>query len=452
MSHLSAVFTVCVCIVIGCQTTDPPSTATTNPATHPVYPITYAPPTVEQLTQTLERIRERIDRSSPIRIVDAKTHEVIADFSTPNPNAIMDRGPEQKFPPISYPMGVINSGMLLAAEVTGDQKFSDFVAKRYQFYADQYDELKAWEQNGRRNPFHSFFSPDSLDSCGSMGAAMVKARRAGIGPDLSSIIDRWAEYVHRGQFRLEDGTLARNRPFPNSLWGDDMYMSVPLLAQYGKLTGNNEYFDDAVKQVLQMSKYLFIPEKGIYAHAWNLQNAADHPRYCWGRANGWCMVAMVELLEVLPENHPGRADVIKQLRLHAHGIAELQSDDGTWHQLLDRNDSYTETSCTAMFTFALARAVNRGWLPASMYGPVAVAGWNGLKTRITDDGRVLQTCIGTSYANDAVYYYHRPATDDIHGYGPVLLAGAEMIRLMQNDRYRITTGIGAPIMFIEKNQ
>ena len=73
-----------------------------------------------------------------------------------------------------------------------------------------------------------------------------------------------------------------------------------------------------------------------------------------------------------------------------------------------------------------------------------------LTTRMTDDGKVQQTCIGTSYADDAVYYYHRPATDDIHGYGPVLLAGAEMIRLMKNDRFQISSNPSAPVMFTER--
>ena len=154
----------------------------------------------------------------------------------------------------------------------------------------------------------------------------------------------------------------------------------------------------------------------------------------------------VELLEVLPENHAQRSEIIKQLELHARGVAEVQSGAGLWHQMLDRDDSYLETSCTAMFSFAMARAVNRGWLNASSYGPVAVIGWNSLAGRISADGKVDGTCIGTSYADDAMYYYHRPATDDIHGYGPVILAGAEMIRLVKNDRYTITTGVNAPLI------
>ena len=195
---------------IGCKTMEVALIASTQP----VYETSYAPATVEKLTQTLVSIRERIDRASPIEIVDTKTGQTITDFSTPNPNAVMTRGPEKKFPPISYPMGVINSGMLLAAEATGDKKFNDFVARRYQFYADHYAELEKWDEQSHRSPFHSFYHPDSLDSCGSMGAAMIKAKRAGVGPDLSQIIDRWAEYVHHGQFRLSDGTLAPIARFP----------------------------------------------------------------------------------------------------------------------------------------------------------------------------------------------------------------------------------------------
>src|SRR5205823_9685276 len=98
-----------------------------------------------------------------------------------------------------------------------------------------------------------------------------------------------------------------------------------------------------------------------------------------------------------------------------------------------------------MFTFAIARGVNRGWLDPFSYGPVAIAGWNGLSTRVTPEGRIDGTCIGTNYAADPIYYFNRPSTDDVHGYGPTLLAASEMIRLVTNDKFQIKSAKGSPI-------
>jgi Glycosyl Hydrolase Family 88 len=94
--------------------------------------------------------------------------------------------------------------------------------------------------------------------------------------------------------------------------------------------------------------------------------------------------------------------------------------------------------------------VNRGWLNAGTYAPVAISGWDGLTTRIDSEGRVTGTCVGTGYAADYVYYYHRPATDDVHGYGPVLMAGSEMIKLLNTRRVRIQGSATQPIMWQER--
>jgi hypothetical protein len=115
------------------------------------------------------------------------------------------------------------------------------------------------------------------------------------------------------QFRLKDGTLARERPQAVSLWADDMYMGVPALAEMGHLTGKREYFDDAVKNVLQMTGYLFNPQNGLYTHGWNANNP-DAPRFYWARANGWAVLTMSDLLDVLPKDHPGYPKVLAQLR------------------------------------------------------------------------------------------------------------------------------------------
>ena len=139
-------------------------------------------------------------------------------------------------------------------------------------------------------------------------------------------------------------------------------------------------------------------------------------------------MAMAELLSELPEDHPGRAAVLEIYRAHARGLASVQGIDGLWHQLLDRDDTYPETSASAMITFAIARGVNRGWLDPLAYGPMLSLGWNAVAAKVNAQGQVEGTCVGTGMAFDPTYYACRPVSvHAAHGYGPVLLAGAEMI-------------------------
>ena len=101
-------------------------------------------------------------------------------------------------------------------------------------------------------------------------------------------------------------------------------------------------------------------------------------------------------------------------------------------QLLDRTDSYLETSATAMFTFAIARGVNRGWLDHMAYGAMLSLGWNAVTQKVNAQGQVEGTCVGTGMGFDPAFYYYRPTSVfAAHGYGPVLLAGAEMITFRQ---------------------
>jgi rhamnogalacturonyl hydrolase YesR len=134
----------------------------------------------------------------------------------------------------------------------------------------------------------------------------------------------------------------------------------------------------------------------------------------------------------MPEDHPDRPRVLDLFRRAAQGVAATQSGNGMWHQLLDKPDSYLETSATAMFTFAIARGVNRGWL-APTYAPVAQAGWQAVATHVRPDGMVDGTCVGTTAAYDAVYYYNRPTDPEaMQGFGPVLMAGSEVITMLRS--------------------
>jgi rhamnogalacturonyl hydrolase YesR len=400
------------------------------------YPIPYQRPTVGEIAEVLARVRAWVDSAAPTTVVDGRTGAEITDFSVPNPAARIAGDEGEQFYPLDYTMGVVHSGMLAAGEVTGDGRYADFTRRQLQFIADRLPYFRRVIAAGgkpAKPTFGAILATGSLDDSGSMCAALVKARRAGVGPDLLPVIEHWSDYIARKQFRIADGTLARQRPQPESLWADDLYMSVPALAQMGALTGDRAWFDEAVKQVLQFHAHLWDPQAQLYAHGKHL-NQPLNPEFYWARANAWAMMASVELLDVLPEDHPGREKVLEALRAHVRSIARLQSGtSGLWHQMLDKTDSYLETSASAIFVYSIARAINRGWISPVSYGSVAQAGWIGVATRVNERGQVEGTCVGTTLASDHVYYYNRPqSVYATHGYGPVLLAGAEMIRLLQN--------------------
>jgi unsaturated rhamnogalacturonyl hydrolase len=144
------------------------------------------------------------------------------------------------------------------------------------------------------------------------------------------------------------------------------------------------------------------------------------------------------LLDVLPKDHPGYPKVLNQLRSNLKGIAEQQSGHGLWHQMLDRHDSYLETSASAMFVYVIAHAVNQGWISPTTWGSIAQAGWAGLSTRITEKGEIEGICVGTTFASDQTYYYHRPTSiGALHGYGPMLMAGAEILEMLKNPAFNV---------------
>jgi unsaturated rhamnogalacturonyl hydrolase len=398
------------------------------------YAVPYQKPTVEEIAAVLGRVRAYLDQAAVPEVISRDTGAVITDFSAVRADAIPSRGEAGAFGHLDYTMGVVHSGMLLAAEATGDRRFAEFTERRLRFLADRlpYFSAQAEKFGTPANGFRAALEPRALDDSGSMCAALIKARLAGVGPDLRPLIDRWGEYVRRGQFRIDDGTLARQRPQARSLWADDTYMSIPALAQMGRLTGDRAWLDEAAQQVLGFARHLFNRQTGLYMHGRNLDQPYN-PEFYWGRANGWAAMATVELLDVLPADHPARAQIIELLGAHLRALAPLQSDQGLWHQMLDKPDSYLETSASAAFVYAIARAINRGWISPIGLGSVAQAGWIGVATRVNDRGQVEGSCVGTTFANDNIYYYHRPASPyATHGYGPVLLAGAEMIRLLQN--------------------
>lgn len=265
----------------------------------------------------------------------------------------------------------------------------------------------------------------------------------GIAASVRPIVDNAFDFVMHKEYRLYNRILARMRPNKNSVWLDDMYMGITPIAFMAKLVEKEDpekaqaYYDEAALQVELFRKILWLPEKNLFQHGW-IEMMEEHPSFLWARANGWALVTMSDVLDVLPEDHIAREEIMDLFKAHIRGLAALQSGEGSWHQLLDRNDSYLETSATAMYTYCLAHAINEGWIDGMVYGPVALAGWNAVATQINARGQVENTCVGTGLGFNPGFYYKRPVNVlAAHGYGPVLLAGAEMIRLLKNSNARM---------------
>lgn len=404
----------------------------------PDYPTPYGPPDATAVRTVLERIHAYLDRATPYAFVNAQTGTPLANLSNIDQHTILQKG---DFRIVSYEWGVVYAGMLLASETTGDARYKAYADNRLQFLADAapYFRKTAAEHEdwGTKTPLRNLILPRALDDCGAMCAAMIKALRNGSKADLRPLIDIHIDYILHKEHRLADGTLARMRPQPHTIWLDDLFMSVPALAQMGKLTGEQRYYNEACKQVLAFARRMFTREKNVFMHGW-VQGMREHPQFHWARANGWALMTMVELLEVLPEKHPQRPAILQLLRNHVRGLAAYQSGSGFWHQLLDRSDAYLETSATAIYTYAFARAINRGWIDGLAYAPMTLLAWNAVATKVTDVGQVEGTCVGTGMAFDPAFYYHRPVSPyAAHGYGPVLLAGAEVLQLLKNYTFEI---------------
>ena len=415
----------------------------------PDYTVPYDAPSKENVKTVLDRMFNYLDAVTPAQMINKQTGEIVNDISKLDTNTIVKPG---DFRLTSYEWGVTYSAMLRAAETTGDIKYSDYVKTRFDFLNKWVAAVKQkfpLEYIRSKRLFNQPIDPHALDDAGAVCASMIKAQRSGLTNNLRPMIDNYIKYVFTKEYRLQDATIARNRPQKNTLWLDDMYMAIPAIAQMGKLTGEKKYFDDAVNQVKLYAQRMFNKEKGLYMHGW-VESMETHPEFRWARANGWALMAKVELLDVLPENHPGRNFVLQQLKAHVKGLASYQSGTGFWHQLLDREDSYLETSATAIYAYCIAHACNKGWIDPMIYGPMSILAWNAVSTKVNDKGQVEGTCVGTGMAFDPAFYYYRPINVfAAHGYGPVLLAGAEIIQLLTDFSFYIND---SSLQLKEKNK
>lgn len=348
----------------------------------------------------------------------------------------------------NYPLGVTLYGMIQAARLLEDSSIGGYVEGHMRKCAGFYDYCLWDKKTYGAAPFHNQLTTiDSLDDCGSFASAMLEVMKDHEVPVGRRISDRVAAYMRHDQQRLPDGTFYRNHSYlpvmNETMWADDLYMSIPFLCRYYELSEDTAYLEDAVRQVKQFFSYLFLPELQILSHIYDTHHQVQ-TKVPWGRGNGWALFSISELLTVLPEDHPERGEILRIFRELCKGYLKLQGEKGMWHQVLTYPHSYQETSCTAMFIYGFARGVRYGWLEdRDTYGQSARKAWGALcRTAIDWRGNLYGVCRGSGYSFSKEYYANDLGwnMNDTHGIGIVLLAGIEVEKMRTGEDQKRKNG------------
>ncbi len=252
----------------------------------------------------------------------------------------------------------------------------------------------------------------------------------------------------RGQPRTNDGGFWHKKIYPCQMWLDGIYMALPFYAEFGRIFGEPAAFDDVAHQIILIERRTRDAKTGLLYHGWDeskQQRWADPETGCsphvWGRAMGWYAMAIVDVLDYFPQNHPSRNDMLAIFERVTVALAKVQDQStGVWYQVLDqgnRDGNYLEASASCMFVYSIAKAVRQSYL-AKTYLDVAREGYQGILDRfirVDEQGLVNleRTCGGaglggTPYRDGSYEYYvgEQVVTNDYKGVSPFILASIEM--------------------------
>jgi len=254
-----------------------------------------------------------------------------------------------------------------------------------------------------------------------------------------------------GQPRTNEGSFWHKKIYPYQVWLDGLYMGMPFYTHYTKDftkgADATKAYDDVVFQFDSVQKNLLDKKTGLLYHAWDEskeqawanKETGLSPNF-WGRAMGWYGMAMVDVLDYLPKDHPGRTRLISYIKSYADAVIKYQDKkSGLWYQVLDKpltNGNYEEATASAMFVYTIIKSVNEGYLPQS-YKAAAKKGYDGIIKNlisVDENGVVnLNKCCavaglgGKPYRDGSYEYYvnEEIRSNDGKGTGPFILASLE---------------------------
>jgi len=343
---------------------------------------------------------------------------------------LMKKYTPEELPPrghFHYHQGVFLSGMHETFRLTGDGKLLEYIKAWVDSLIDSCGNIIS-------------FNPGQLDDL-QPGILLFPLYQQSKDGRYAAAMDTIAHYLEHFP-RTPEGGFWHKAWHRNEMWLDGLYLAGPFMAEYGKVFSKPAFFDLVVFQADMMRQVTMDPNTGLWRHAWDRDRRHEwadpvtgrSPEF-WGRSMGWVVVALLNDLDFLPEEHPGRAALQDMARGLLTALCRYQDGEtGLWYQVVDKPGqpgNWVETSCTCLYAAALCKAVRKGLMEDRFLLPAREA-IRGVISRLKheENGILLDNvCIGTGIG-DYDFYCARPTSvNDLHGVGAFLLMLTEAARI-----------------------
>lgn len=340
-----------------------------------------------------------------------------------------------KFMNWSYDQGVLLEGMEGIWKRTADAEYYRYIQKSIDKLVDKDGTIKGYKPEA--------YNIDNIKT----GRALLLLYRVTGQEKYYKALSQLREQL-KTQSRTSEGGFWHKKVYPNQMWLDGLYMGEPFYAEFATVFNEPSDFDDIAKQFILTEKHARDPKTGLLYHGWDEskqqkwanKTTGTSPNF-WGRAMGWYGMALVDVLEYLPENHPQRKELLAILNRFAVAVQKYEDPkSGVWYQVLDKANeegNYLESSASSMFVYTLAKGTRLGYLPEK-YQAVAKKGYDGtVKQFIETDasgntnlkGTVAVAGLGGNPYRDGSFEYYtkeKVVTNDPKGVGAFLQAANEM--------------------------
>jgi unsaturated rhamnogalacturonyl hydrolase len=333
-----------------------------------------------------------------------------------------------------YDFGVITSGLKTLWQSTGDRRYFDHIKKGVDTFVNDDGTIKTYKVED--------YNLDQIR----MGTAVMTLYRVTGEAKYKKAAELLRSQL-KNQPRTSEGGFWHKKIYPSQMWLDGLYMGEPFFAEYAETFNEPQDFDDIASQFIWMESHVRDPRTGLLYHGWDeskkmpwADKSTGRAPMFWGRAVGWYVMALVDVLDYLPKDHPKRAQLIAILNRTLEAVEKVQDkQSGTWWLILDlpgRKGNYLEASASCMFAYAMAKGVRMGYLPPR-FSKTAANAWAGIQKEFVAhnaNGVDLLKTIGgaglggTPYRDGSFEYYtgENVVTNDPKGIGAFLLAAVEM--------------------------